>query len=144
MNKMLFDGYTIYISEQNSQLHGLGLKNLGKDGMDLKELSEEEIALFSEKYPGICKQLEESCTLQIYRTPTYTYEASVGRITREGPYGEIDAFYATKSCSSLIPTEALLGIEESINLVKEKKAKVFERRHTLQKLYRPYGCDKYE
>ncbi len=143
MNEALFNGYTIYINSHNGQLQGLGLRSLGKEGMTTIELSEEELNQFSENYPAICKQLGDDATLQMYRNFNYTYEAMIGRLTKEGPYGEADTFDVIESCGSLLPEEALLGVEESLALVSDKKAKIFERRYTLQKLYRPYGSDKY-
>lgn len=141
MNKILFDGYTIYLNKQNGKLQGVGLKKLEKNGMDLKRISDEEIHLFSQEYPFICKLLKENCILQIYKNFTAHYEVSIGHLIKEGPYGEIDAFDVISSCSSLVLKKALLDIEESIKLNMDKKVKILKQNSA--RLYRFYGSDKY-
>lgn len=135
---MLFNKYTIYMSSQNGQLKVNGLKYLGKDGMAVKEFVGDELLSFAEEFPTICQCLEEDYILQMYMTETYSYVANLGRKIGEGPYGEIDAFDVIEESGSLLLADALLGMEDSL------KSKTIQKRNILTRMYRFYGCDKYQ
>lgn len=138
MQKMLDDGFVIYMSSASGKLQGIGLKKLDCNrGMYCKEITEQQMNLFY-NFPSLKQDLEEgSRIIQIYRMEGYGpgYLAQIGFVQKEGPYGEDECFYVNSECAAFDFLDALIGLEEQMAYQ--------EKDEPLKKTYRLYGMDKF-
>lgn len=135
MDEKLKEGYTLYLSFDSEKNVKGGYLRRVEDGLWSCPLVGNEVVLV-DNFPNILTSLEEGRTLQMYRSGYDMITAMLGRVTFEGPYGEIkcldQAFLAYHSGS--IPT--LMELDAILEKNKENPMEY-------KKAYRLYGSDKY-
>lgn len=137
MEQIINNGFTVYITKENDVLSGVGLKMLARGkGICPQELKKEQLQIF-DKLTSISESLNNNEVLQMYRYEN-CYVTQIGRMEKEGPYGEENCFCVHNECASCFFLDALIGLDEHI-ATRDQESCV----QPLKKLYRLYGMDKY-
>lgn len=137
--KLLFDGYTVYLNNINENLIGVAVKYLGVKGTSTYEITREDIDYISKNFPLIIERLAGGSLLQIYMTFNHYYRVTLGHEIGEGPYGEVKAFEVIEDLCSY-------SLENALELLEQETAKIMRNKETrvLKRMYKLYGSDKYE
>lgn len=135
LEEKLRDGYTLYYSFNDGNLRGGYLKKTDR-GLCPLTLGDDEKMLIGE-FPNILESLANGNTLQICRSDIgYMFNVMLGKVTREGPYGENDCLYDVVTTYGVSPFSALNDVD---NLLEKSNKKEIQ----YQKAYRLYGQDRY-
>lgn len=135
MQKIIDNGFTLYVRKGENGFVGTGLRNLGRGaGMEPIEVKQENLSRL-EELPSITKRLESGDMLQMYHYG-FCYFLSLGKTCKEGPNGEKDCFDVMCEGIDFTLNDALINLEE--------RASNLEEDLPLKKAYRLYGSDKYE
>jgi len=140
MKEMLDDHFTIYIESKDGKVSGMGLKSFGNGkGQQVEELNGQKLLKFIEEFPSVERLLEKGNELQIYMRDYFIYTASIGKIGKEGSYGEKDVFSVIEETVSPNVYDTLIELDQKIsNLGPNEEGKI------QKKMYRFYGMDKYQ
>lgn len=137
MEDILEQNYTIYISKKDNLFFGLGLMSLKNGNGIVPVILEEEQMKIMQEFPFIEKSLEKGNILQIYRDGGSFY-VKIGKVIKEGVYGEDDCFYVVEEVNYPCLFTALIKLDKILTeLLKDVK------QIKLKKEYRLYGQDKY-